>query len=100
MSIIARITASELTDRSSAAGAEVLCWECFRREGGYVHGRMVVQIRTMKRARDIREQLAGLMERVEISLESCGEDDIPVRKAITSGCAPPPPQRSRLCKPV
>lgn len=43
----------------------------------------------MKRARDIREQLAGLMERVEIPLESCGEEDVPVRKAITSGSAPP-----------
>ena len=48
-----------------------------------------MQLRTMKRARDIREQLAGLMERVEIALESAGEDDVPVRKAITAGCAPP-----------
>jgi hypothetical protein len=43
------------------------------------------QARTMKRARDIREQLVGLMERVEIQLESCGDDDVPLRKAITSG---------------
>ena len=39
----------------------------------------------MKRARDIREQLAGLMERVEITLDTCGDDDVPLRKAITSG---------------
>jgi pre-mRNA-splicing factor ATP-dependent RNA helicase DHX16 len=44
-----------------------------------------VQIRTMKRARDIREQLAGLMERVELALESCGDDDVPVRRAVTAG---------------
>ena len=40
----------------------------------------------MKRARDIRDQLCGLMERVEITLESCGqEDDAAVRRAITAG---------------
>ena len=46
---------------------------------------VLVQARTMKRARDIREQLAGLMERVEITLDTCGDDDVPLRKAITSG---------------
>lgn len=44
-----------------------------------------VQLRTMKRARDIREQLVGLMERVEISMETSGDDDTPVRKALTAG---------------
>ena len=39
----------------------------------------------MKRARDIRDQLAGLMERVEIVLESSGDDDVPLRKALTAG---------------
>jgi hypothetical protein len=39
----------------------------------------------MKRARDIREQLVSLMERVEITLESCSDDDVPLRKAITAG---------------
>ena len=39
----------------------------------------------MKRARDIRDQLVGLMERVEITLESCGDEDVPLRKAITAG---------------
>lgn len=46
-----------------------------------------VQLRSMKRARDIREQLEGLCERVEIDLTlSCGDEDFdPVLKAITSG---------------
>jgi pre-mRNA-splicing factor ATP-dependent RNA helicase DHX16 len=39
----------------------------------------------MKRVRDIREQLVGLMDRVEITMESCGDDDVSLRKAITSG---------------
>jgi pre-mRNA-splicing factor ATP-dependent RNA helicase DHX16 len=41
----------------------------------------------MKRARDIRQQLLGLMERTEVPLIS-NEDpgnDIPVRKAFTAG---------------
>lgn len=39
----------------------------------------------MKRARDIREQLLGLMERVEIELTSnVGDHDI-IRKAIAAG---------------
>jgi len=43
-----------------------------------------VQIRSMKKARDIREQLTGLCERVEIeSVSSVDIDDI--RKAITAG---------------
>lgn len=44
-----------------------------------------MQLRTMKRARDIREQLVGLMERVEISMETCGDEDVPIRKALTAG---------------
>lgn len=59
-----------------------------------------VQSRTMKRARDIREQLAGLLERVEIdSVSIClylafdsflpfqksTDDDIAIRKAIAAG---------------
>jgi pre-mRNA-splicing factor ATP-dependent RNA helicase DHX16 len=39
----------------------------------------------MKRARDVRDQLLGLLERVEIELTSAMEDTEPVRKAITSG---------------
>lgn len=39
----------------------------------------------MKRARDIREQLLGLMERVEIELASNVGDHDAIRKAIASG---------------
>ena len=43
------------------------------------------QVRTMKRARDIREQLLGLLERTEIELKSnAGEVDV-VKKCITAG---------------
>ncbi|CAG9460375.1 unnamed protein product [Pedinophyceae sp. YPF-701] len=44
-----------------------------------------VQIRTMKRARDVREQLVGLMERVEIPLVSDPENHEGIRKAIAAG---------------
>ncbi|EIE19374.1 P-loop containing nucleoside triphosphate hydrolase protein [Coccomyxa subellipsoidea C-169] len=44
-----------------------------------------VQVRSMKRARDIREQLLGLMERVEIELTSNGGDHDIIRKAIAAG---------------
>ncbi|KAF1766657.1 hypothetical protein GCK72_006615 [Caenorhabditis remanei] len=43
-----------------------------------------VQHRTMKRARDVRDQLVGLLERVEIELKS-STDTIKIRKAITAG---------------
>ncbi|XP_069054383.1 pre-mRNA-splicing factor ATP-dependent RNA helicase DHX16 isoform X2 [Lepisosteus oculatus] len=44
-----------------------------------------IQFRSMKRARDVREQLEGLMERIEIELTSCQGDTVPVRKAVTAG---------------
>ncbi|KAI6209076.1 hypothetical protein M3Y96_00182600 [Aphelenchoides besseyi] len=43
-----------------------------------------VQHRNLKRAQDVREQLAGLCERVEIELKST-ENDVEIRKAITAG---------------
>ncbi|CAJ0956032.1 unnamed protein product, partial [Mesorhabditis belari] len=43
-----------------------------------------IQHRTMKRARDIRDQLEGLLERVEIEPKS-STDSTTVRKAITAG---------------
>ncbi|CAB03845.1 putative pre-mRNA-splicing factor ATP-dependent RNA helicase mog-4 [Caenorhabditis elegans] len=43
-----------------------------------------VQHRTMKRARDVRDQLVGLLERVEIETKS-STDTIKIRKAITAG---------------
>ncbi|KAJ3678156.1 hypothetical protein LUZ60_001959 [Juncus effusus] len=44
-----------------------------------------IQVRSMKRARDIRDQLAGLLERVEIEITSNLNDLDAIRKAITSG---------------
>lgn len=39
----------------------------------------------MKRARDVREQLVGLMQRVEIEMVSNVSETANIRKAITSG---------------
>lgn len=48
-----------------------------------------LDIRSLKRARDVREQLATLCERIEVSLSSCGANDIvPIQKAITAGFFP------------
>ncbi|KAL5231001.1 hypothetical protein ABZP36_029777 [Zizania latifolia] len=44
-----------------------------------------IQVRSMKRARDIRDQLEGLMERVEIEISSNASDLDAIKKAITSG---------------
>lgn len=43
-----------------------------------------VQLKTMKRARDVRDQIVGLMERVEIDLVSA-EDHDAIRKTIAAG---------------
>lgn len=47
-----------------------------------------IQVRSMKRARDIRDQLEGLLERVEIELKSNENDLDAIKKAITSGFFP------------
>ncbi len=44
-----------------------------------------IQYRSMKRARDIRDQLEGLLERVEIELVSNPAETVNIRKAITAG---------------
>lgn len=44
-----------------------------------------VQVRSMKRARDIRDQILGLMERCEIELITNSGDAEAIRKAVTSG---------------
>ncbi|XP_070581669.1 pre-mRNA-splicing factor ATP-dependent RNA helicase DHX16-like [Ptychodera flava] len=44
-----------------------------------------IQHRSMRRARDVREQLEGLMERVEIPITSNPHDTINIRKAVTAG---------------
>lgn len=48
-----------------------------------------LQQRSLTRARDVRDQLAKLCERVEVTLSSCGANDIvPISKAITAGFFP------------
>ncbi|XP_027767529.1 pre-mRNA-splicing factor ATP-dependent RNA helicase DEAH1-like [Solanum pennellii] len=47
-----------------------------------------IQVRSMKRARDIRDQLEGLLERVEIKLTSNVNDLEAIKKSITSGFFP------------
>ncbi|KAF5270505.1 hypothetical protein FQA39_LY08383 [Lamprigera yunnana] len=44
-----------------------------------------IQYRSMKRARDVREQLVGLMQRVEIDMVSNPAETADIRKAITAG---------------
>lgn len=43
-----------------------------------------LQARTMKRARDVRDQIEGMMDRVEVDIKSC-DDQAKIRKAIASG---------------
>ncbi|KAJ3086874.1 hypothetical protein HK102_012296 [Quaeritorhiza haematococci] len=46
-----------------------------------------IQHRSMKRARDVRDQLVGLMERVEVPLVANPDpaNTVPIRKALTAG---------------
>ncbi|XP_069491425.1 pre-mRNA-splicing factor ATP-dependent RNA helicase DHX16 [Ambystoma mexicanum] len=44
-----------------------------------------IQFRSMRRARDVREQLEGLMERIEVEMTTCDQDSVPIRKSITAG---------------
>ncbi|CAN9501670.1 unnamed protein product [Ophioblennius macclurei] len=44
-----------------------------------------IQFRSMRRARDVRDQLEGLMERIEVEVVSCEGDNMPIRKAVTAG---------------
>ncbi|KAL0906528.1 hypothetical protein M5K25_025029 [Dendrobium thyrsiflorum] len=44
-----------------------------------------IQVRSMKRARDIRDQLEGLLEKVEIEIVSNPSNMDAIKKAITSG---------------
>ncbi len=43
-----------------------------------------VCVRSMKRARDVRDQLEALMERVEIDLASNISDSVAIRKVLTT----------------
>lgn len=48
-----------------------------------------LQQRSLTRARDVRDQLAKLCDRVEISVSTCGANNlIPIQKAITAGFFP------------
>lgn len=48
-----------------------------------------LQQRSLTRARDVRDQLAKLCERVEVSPSSCGATNIePIKKALTAGFFP------------
>jgi pre-mRNA-splicing factor ATP-dependent RNA helicase DHX16 len=48
-----------------------------------------LQQRSLTRARDVRDQLAKLCDRVEVTLSSCGSANIPpIQKAITAGFFP------------
>ncbi|XP_046718385.1 LOW QUALITY PROTEIN: pre-mRNA-splicing factor ATP-dependent RNA helicase DHX16-like [Silurus meridionalis] len=44
-----------------------------------------IQLRSMRRARDVRKQLEQLMERIEVELCSADGDNICIRKAVTAG---------------
>jgi pre-mRNA-splicing factor ATP-dependent RNA helicase DHX16 len=45
-----------------------------------------IDARSMKRARDIRDQLAKLCDRVEVAMSTCGSSNIePIQKALTAG---------------
>uniref|UniRef100_A0A8R1HNX8 RNA helicase n=1 Tax=Caenorhabditis japonica TaxID=281687 RepID=A0A8R1HNX8_CAEJA len=44
-----------------------------------------IQVRSMKRAQDIRKQLLGIMDRHKLHMVSCGRDVSRVQKAICSG---------------
>ncbi|KAL7272148.1 Cyclin-dependent kinase catalytic subunit [Rhizina undulata] len=48
-----------------------------------------LQHRSLCRARDVRDQLSRLCDRVEVEVSSCGQNDIvPIQKAITAGFFP------------
>ncbi|EFH55805.1 hypothetical protein ARALYDRAFT_345267 [Arabidopsis lyrata subsp. lyrata] len=47
-----------------------------------------IQVRSMKRARDIRDQLEGLLERVEIEVSSNANELDSIRKSIVAGFFP------------
>lgn len=48
-----------------------------------------LQQKSLTRARDVRDQLAKLCDRVEVTLSSVGQQDmVPIQKAITSGFFP------------
>lgn len=64
---------------SSADGVFVLQWV----ESGYSTQwcyENFIQFRSMRRARDVRDQLEGLMDRIEVEVVSSQGDNVPIRK--------------------
>ncbi|KAF3914951.1 hypothetical protein ABW20_dc0109743 [Dactylellina cionopaga] len=48
-----------------------------------------LQHRSLTRARDVRDQLSRLCDRVEVTISSCGSSDlVPIQKSITAGFFP------------
>ena len=48
-----------------------------------------IQERSLKRARDVRDQVAALCDRIEIEISSCGQNDlVPIQKALCAGFFP------------
>ncbi|GIJ98913.1 hypothetical protein Aspvir_001035 [Aspergillus viridinutans] len=48
-----------------------------------------LQQRSLTRARDVRDQLAKLCDRVEVTISTCGSNNyVPIQKAITAGFFP------------
>ncbi|MGG6498405.1 UNVERIFIED_CONTAM: hypothetical protein NY603_36315, partial [Bacteroidetes bacterium 56_B9] len=48
-----------------------------------------LQQRSLTRARDVRDQLAKLCDRVEVTVSSCGSSNLqPIQRAITAGFFP------------
>jgi hypothetical protein len=45
----------------------------------------LAQVRSLKKARDVKDQILGLFERTEVELTSNPQDTRAIRKAITSG---------------
>lgn len=52
-----------------------------------IHAENFVQFKSLSRVRDIRDQLAGLCDRVEVVIQSNpnSNDIVPIQKALTSG---------------
>uniref|UniRef100_A0A1I8G6H1 RNA helicase n=1 Tax=Macrostomum lignano TaxID=282301 RepID=A0A1I8G6H1_9PLAT len=44
-----------------------------------------IQVRSMKRAQDVRKQLLGIMDRHKLEVTSCGKQTVKVQKALVSG---------------
>lgn len=71
-------------------GDHIALLNCYRqwRDSGFSNQwcfENFVQTRSMKRARDIRDQIDSLLERVDIQRSSVGGDKTPVLKSLTAG---------------